>query len=852
MSDPADKSDDLIAELAKLMATPPGGGNQPSVAPIAKAAPLDLPANGAAAAPAAPIPIRIPGMEQPRPATPTPVAPAASAAPPPRAPVTGAIRIPGMDNPAPVATSVPVSKFDFGAKPAAAAPLKQEPLSTLAERLAPQNPAIRVEPKPVQAAPQAAPTPIRIPSDLKPVSENRSFGSGPTLSVSQPAAAPIPAPQPQQPPPAPANGGDFGFDFGFGRTPASVTVPGAAAPEKDPIADLIASSMGDSSLDANADDRDNAPAPQPVRPVPVAQFARPQVQQVQATQKPAMAPAAPPRPSNSQPIPLKPVSVAPRSPEVDRFAFAPGSGLDIKPMAVEPLGQPTQRSAESPKPVFDNSDPMSEIESLIGDAVRVELSPPGPVKVQAVQQKVSPRVAIESDFDLNEDGDLDEIAPPKANVPAPAAPVVPPLNSNFAPRRAGLKDEPSQTSAEDAILAAAAASGAKVDHVEPSVTDESPYRRLKVKPARSSFSSGGIRQYVGMAVAGTLLLAAGLGLYWVLNMGRANTLAASGDNAPQLTADATPVKELPSAPTADETDAARSPVLEQMAGTSVEPSAEQLVSTDDTTTTPVTRDVTNVAAAEDTEGGLANRKVRTVTVRPDGTIVSGDDAVAGAEELPVDRPNVPAVPTSDTTNLLGDTTSVAMTDPAAENTALTGTVLPPANTTTSAEPLTAEAAIEPIANAGGIAPKPIAFPVRREVVSALVPQTDLVAETDTALPELTGAQTPNGQIDLLGGEIQQPTRVAAADPAPVNSGGAGAYVQLSSSPSEADAQASARSLNNKFGNLFGGNQLVVQSADLGQKGTWYRVRLPTGSLSEAQSTCAAIKANGGDCIVSGG
>ncbi len=61
--------------------------------------------------------------------------------------------------------------------------------------------------------------------------------------------------------------------------------------------------------------------------------------------------------------------------------------------------------------------------------------------------------------------------------------------------------------------------------------------------------------------------------------------------------------------------------------------------------------------AETTEGGLANRKVRTVTVRPDGTIVSGDDAVAGAEALPVDRPNVPAVAGAhrrETPNLLGD------------------------------------------------------------------------------------------------------------------------------------------------------------------------------------------------------
>jgi hypothetical protein len=117
---------------------------------------------------------------------------------------------------------------------------------------------------------------------------------------------------------------------------------------------------------------------------------------------------------------------------------------------------------------------------------------------------------------------------------------------------------------------------------------------------------------------------------------------------------------------------------------------------------------------------------------------------------------------------------------------------------------------------------------------------------------VTGAQTPNGQIDLLGNSID----VAAAEPVrtttPASSSNAAAYVQLSSSPTEADAQASLRSLNNRYGSLFGGNQLVVQSADLGQKGTWYRVKLPAASLSEAQGLCAGIKANGGDCIVTGG
>jgi hypothetical protein len=181
MSDPADKSDDLIAELAKLMAAAPGS-DKPAAAPIAKAEPFD----SAAAAPPTPPPVRIPGATPARPSTPS-----SSAAPSaPRAPVTGTIRIPGMDNPAPVSTSAPVSKFDFGAKPSAAAPIKQEPLSTLSERLAAKDPAAH-EPSTPAASPSQSP-PVRIPSDLKPVSENRSFAEGPALSVTPtpPAASP--------------------------------------------------------------------------------------------------------------------------------------------------------------------------------------------------------------------------------------------------------------------------------------------------------------------------------------------------------------------------------------------------------------------------------------------------------------------------------------------------------------------------------------------------------------------------------------------------------------------------------------------------------------------------------------
>jgi hypothetical protein len=631
----------------------------------------------------------------------------------------------------------------------------------------------------------------------------------------------------------------------------------AAAPAVDPIAALIEADMAEPESDANVEDaavdeieasevEDDAPTSEPVR----AQVVTPLRPAGAAPAKPTIAAVSPgaPRQAASTPIPLKPVSVTPRPPESDRFAISPGVGLNMKPQAGQALGAPQARAPE-PKASTEDSDPMSEIESLIGEAVRVELSP-GPVRVQTAQQ-VTAKVALEPEEDLER-----EISAHPAPSQQPA-PVVPPLSTQFAPRRANLKDDGGSRSAEDAILAAAAASGAEVGRMEPSVGDESPYRRLKVKPQRSGFLSGGVRQYVGMAVAGTLLLAAGLGLYWVLNMGRlANT---TGANAPQLTADATPVKEKPAAATKPATDAAKSPVLAKMDNVAPAPSSEQLVSTDQATAA-VTRDVTPAAAnSDDSENGLANRKVRTVTVRPDGTIVSGDDAVAGAAELPVDRPNVPTVPSTEATNLLGndstqtaDATSPTLTAPA------TTPLVPAAN---SNDTQVAEA--QPVIDPTAVAPTPMQFPVRNTSTSK--PQTtQSTAPSNSSVNALVGAQTPNGQIDLLGGgnDATNATQQVASTkpvqtkptPAPAASSGgnAAAYVQLSSQPSQADAQASVKSMTAKYGSLFGGSKLTIQQVDLGQKGIRWRVRLPASSLGDASSICSQIKAQGGDCFATNG
>ena len=458
MSDPADKSDDLIYELTKLMANPP----QP--APAFRPVPVEAPAAPAEAAQAptpAPIPVvRIPGMDVPRPAAqtgPVPVVIPATASATPveqRAPLTGSIRIPGMDQPAPLG-SAPVGKFDLGRPPQAVVrPEPQLPaIPSLSERIAAR--AAEAEAQRVPAAPAPAAPPIRFP-ELRTVSENRSFAQGPSVIPVIPSPPPL---APQQP----TQSGDFSFDFGFGGapTPTARTVASAGAvqpaPSADPIADLI-----------NADLNEAPTRPAPV--IPVLRTAAP----------PRPAPAAVPTVARSiinAPVPLKPPSAPPRPVEGDRFAAAPAAGLNMRAPAPRALNRPVAPRVVEPEfeaepEVAAEADPMADIESLIGEAVRVELNP-GPVRVQAAQP-VSAQVEFEPEAEVRQE------------IQSEPPPIVPPLTTQFAPRRASLRDE-GHAAAEDAILQATAATGMPVNRVEPMV-DESPYRRLKVKPQRAASS----------------------------------------------------------------------------------------------------------------------------------------------------------------------------------------------------------------------------------------------------------------------------------------------------------------------------------------------------------------------------
>lgn len=712
MSGQPDTSDDLIAELARLMAT------------NAKPEPASAPSPETAAKPAgasAPTPIRIPGSDVP-PRTEAP------------------LRIPGGDAPAPVAEKRP------------AAPVLRIPGMDVP---APANAGLTAQPEDQQPASAGAPPPHAQPFEPKVVSDRGQPQAPIHVVRSQPAAPP-------------------------------------ASPELDPIAAIIAAEL-DSAAAAPFTSE-----PRPAQgPVP-AKFTAPTPRPANTSSAPrpiSLSLAGQGRVTPTTPINLKPVH-APRVIPVESDSFG-----------VAPAAAPMR-----PTIVADN-DPMDEIESLIGEAVRVEMDRP--------------------------------------------APVVTPVGG-LAPRRtAPIEHKPDTTprSADEAILAAAAATGAEVgllnsrsasaDEADTNINVNTDADAV-IAPSGARRSVGNMRQYIGMAIAGTLLLAAGFGLYWVLGMGR----GADG-TVPVLTADASPVKVAPEPAITASTDAVpSSPVLNELDGVADNAGSETLVSTDQSNET----DVAAVAEDETTDSGLANRKVRTVTVRPDGTIVAGEDTVAGSEALPDTRPNIPEVPGDATTatDVLATAAEGVAQDPIAAVIAN-----PDAVPTTPATDLALVAPIATAATPVNIDPSiPVPLPPLANRPSAPLVDAGPAADPAVTPTPLATATPTNGQTpDLLAPEdvaaTPAPTQTAAVTPPLQSSPGnpAPAYVQLSAQRDEATAMADARRFTERFSGVIGDTALEVHIVDLGAKGTWYRVLLPARSSAAANSACDSIKTAGGDCLI---
>ncbi len=155
------------------------------------------------------------------------------------------------------------------------------------------------------------------------------------------------------------------------------------------------------------------------------------------------------------------------------------------------------------------------------------------------------------------------------------------------------------------------------------------------------------------------------------------------------------------------------------------------------------------------------------------------------------------------------------------------------------------------------APQPIATPTITTVQTKPAPAPASVPAPQAARP---ATPTANAQMSLGPGAVApklataQPTPVApppvAPAPAPAAASSASGewMVQISASKSDADARKSGADAQRRFSALSG-RSMDVQQANLGDKGTFYRTRFSAGSREQAAALCQQVSAQGGQCMV---
>lgn len=274
------------------------------------------------------------------------------------------------------------------------------------------------------------------------------------------------------------------------------------------------------------------------------------------------------------------------------------------------------------------------------------------------------------------------------------------------------------------------------------------------------------------------------------------------------------------------------------------------------------------AAAEDPIA-LAPRRVKTMMVRADGTLVPRDEPLAAGEtqEAAASGVGLPAAPDESGSIQASDDQPVeqAAADEipvkSVKSTKLDGTGQP-AGETVPPKPVRStkvDAAGKPqmVAEASEAAPKAAvqdwqAPAAGQEAVAEPVPQPKPAKAAAQPAPQPKPAKAAAAAAPAQPKpEETKPVEVASADVEPTTAVAAGTWsVQIASQPSADSAKSTYDDLARRYASVLGGRGVNIVKADIEGKGTYWRVRVPAKSRDDAVSLCTDYKAAGGNCFVS--
>jgi hypothetical protein len=269
--------------------------------------------------------------------------------------------------------------------------------------------------------------------------------------------------------------------------------------------------------------------------------------------------------------------------------------------------------------------------------------------------------------------------------------------------------------------------------------------------------------------------------------------------------------------------------------------------------------VDNASDADKTPA-VSPRKVRTMIVKPDGTLVAREELAPAKDAAPLDLPKATQVQTQKILPGAAPANGSAASFPATTEVASADIRATPGEGT----PAPQQPSQSPLAAAAAATPAADVAPPLRPVKSTKVSDT---APVPTARPteqpvNVVNTVTEKGNVRPVAQQQPKPAEVAAVEPAatkplqpaaaktpPVAATG-GYGMQIASLPSEDEAKKSYASLSNKFAGVLSGRSYEIRKADIAGKGTFYRVRIPAGSKDEAAALCEKYRTAGGSCLIS--
>ncbi len=152
------------------------------------------------------------------------------------------------------------------------------------------------------------------------------------------------------------------------------------------------------------------------------------------------------------------------------------------------------------------------------------------------------------------------------------------------------------------------------------------------------------------------------------------------------------------------------------------------------------------------------------------------------------------------------------------------------------------------------APPAKAAPAPPKSVAALIQQANSVPEAPKPVPAAKSPAMKPAAAPVSGPATGAPRQLAAVPRAPASTppatAGSAYVLQIGAYKSQADAEGAWKTYKARHAGLLSGYSDNIQQVDLGERGTWYRLRI--GGLSDrevATALCDRLKADGGACIL---